>query len=150
MYMRGAARLGVAIGLLGVTGACGDPLGPAANLTLLVSATPGVVVLGDTVELTGVAYNGASATIDAGVSCAPGIRFTVTNSVGSATDLYDGLAFICPRLDSQDLEPGETDVVEWRWVPNAVGEYTVRSTVMVKDGPTVRSRGRLVRVLAQP
>ena len=106
MNVRVAARLGVVVGVLGVVGACDDPLGPAAELSLLLSVSPDIVLIGDTVELAGVAYNGADTTIDAGVSCAPGIRFFVTDSAGVETDLYDGLAFICPRLDSQDIEPG--------------------------------------------
>jgi hypothetical protein len=150
MISSGTARIAAVLVALGVSTACDDGLGPAANLTVYVSVSPDVVLLGDTAGIIGVAHNGASATIDAGVSCAPGIRFFVSDPLGIETDLYSGLAFNCPRLDSQDIEPGETDVVHRTWVPEAVGTYGVRSAVTVRDGPTVSSEPIQVRVIERP
>ena len=57
-------------------------------------------------------------------------------------DPYAGRAFTCPRLDSQDLDPDETDVVEWQWVaPLAPGRYEVIGGLVVDDrivGPSAR------------
>ena len=137
------------IGLATVT-ACGDGLGPAGDLAVYVALSQDRVALGDTLELTGIAHNGGRVTIDAGGSCAPGIGFTVEDSTGTATDLYAGLPFLCPRRDSHDIEPGETDVVDWDWVPQARGSYFVRSVVRVVDGPTIRSSPVEVRVVDRP
>ena len=106
---------------VGGVAACGDALGPAADLTVFVSVSPDRVLLGDTAEFVGVVHNGGDVTLDVARSWAPGIRFLVTDSAGTETDLYEGLAFPCPRLDSHDIEAGETDVVRWTWVPEALG-----------------------------
>ena len=147
MRSLGTTRVTAGVFALAVSAACGDSLGPAADLTVYVSVSPDVVPLGDTVEITGIAHNGNRVAIDAGVSCAPGIRFYLSDPMGIETDLYAGLYFTCPRLDSQDIEPGETDVVRWFWVPDAVGTYGVTSAVTVRDGPTVRSEPIQVSVI---
>lgn len=143
-------RLFTLLVTLGGVAACDDALGPAADLSVYVSVSPDRVLLGDTTEFVGVVHNAGSVTLDVGVSCAPGISFFVTDPDGVETDLYDGLAFICPRLDSQDIEPGETDVVRWLWVPEVVGVHSVAASVTVKNGATVRSESTQVQVVARP
>ena len=130
--------------------ACSDSLGPASELELFVRAAPDRVFLGDTVTLTGVSFNGSNETIPAGWGCSHGIGFFVTDESGVEADLYEGLAFICPLRDDNELEPGETDVVEWRWVPPAIGIYQVRSAALLGEGRTVRSRPAEVTVVAPP
>lgn len=143
-------RLFTVLFALGGVAACGDALGPAADLSLYVSVSPDRVLLGDTAEIVGVVYNGGSVTLDVGLSCAPGISFLVTDPDGVETDLYDGLAFPCPRLDSHDIEPGEADVVRWLWVPEVVGAHSVAASVGVKNGATVRSASAQVQVVERP
>ena len=143
-------RIFTVLVVLGSVAACGDTLGPAADLTVYVSVSPDRVLQGDTVQIVGVVHNAGDVTVDVGRSCAPGIRFLVTDSAGTETDLYEGLAFVCPRLDSHDIEPDETDVVQWAWVPDAVGSYSIEAAVDVKNGPMIRSTRAEVRVNEQP
>lgn len=128
-----------------VMSGCGDGLGPAGDLEVYVSAAPHLTNVGDTIELVGVAYNGSDVTIAAGAGCGPGIRFIVTDSVGTETDLMGG-PWTCQLRDSNEIEPGETDVVDWRWLPPGPGLYRVHSYVHVPDGPTIDSRPEEVRI----
>lgn len=126
-------------------GACSDGLGPASELSVFVSA-PSFVELGDTIELVGVAHNGSESTILAGVGCEPGIGFLVTDSTTAEIDLYAGLDWLCPQRDNNVLAPGETDVVEWAWLPPAPGLYSLRSVVKIPNGPQVLSELAELRI----
>lgn len=124
--------------------ACGE-VGPAEELSVHVSASPESALVGDTIELVGIAHNGSDVVIEASQGCGPGIWFTVTDSLGSEVELR-GPTF-CPIFDSNILEPGETDVVTQDWLPPGPGLYRVRSRVVIRDGPTIDSRAQEVRVI---
>ena len=120
---------------LGAT-ACGDAfLEPAAFAEVRV-VTRDHASVGDTVDLTGVVTNRSDEMIRAsGMGCAPGIGFVVTDPSGAEVNLYAGLDFLCPQLDSHELLPGETDAVTWSWVPTVEGRHTVRSVLLTTEGP---------------
>lgn len=136
--------LAVALGATGLVG-CDGGFGPLDELELLVSA-PDFVELGDTVALVGVAYNGSSTPVTTTSGCGPGIGFLMEAPGSPEVDLYAGLGFTCQLRDSNLIEPGETDVVEWMWTPTVVGLHRVRSRVTA-DGFTRVSAWARVQVV---
>ena len=101
-----------------------------------LSVSPLEVERGSAVTLTVESTNRGPTRISASSGCAPGLGFRIRRPDGVIVDPYAGLAFICPRLDSQDLEPGETDVVTWQWTPPMSGRYDAIGGLLV-DGQIV-------------
>lgn len=125
-----AKRWMILFALLGA-GGCEDGL-PYAHLGSEVRATPGVVVVGEQVELAVTVTNWGDETIFASNGCAPGLGFMVTRPDEEIVNPYPA-AWPCALLDSQALEPGETDVVTFRWTPTLVGAYSVVGGLVVGD-----------------
>jgi hypothetical protein len=101
-----------------------------------VSAAPMEVASGSSVTLRVETTNHRRTTISASSGCAPGLGFQIKRPDGWLVNPYAGLAFTCPRLDSQDLEPGETDFVTWQWTAPMPGQYKVIGGLLV-DGKIV-------------
>jgi hypothetical protein len=101
-----------------------------------LSVSPVQVASGSTIKLMVESTNRGPTRISASNGCAPGLGFRIRRPDGVIVDPYAGLAFICPRLDSQDLEPGETDVVTWEWTPTMSGRYEAIGGLIV-DGQVV-------------
>ena len=127
--------------------ACGDVLVPLSELSLYVSASPDDARVGDTVHLVAVVNNASGVTIEAGRGCGPGMGFILADPGGTETDLFATLPWLCPGMDSHEIRPGETDVVEWPWVPEAPGVYRVWSILWVRDSRPVESQPAEVRVV---
>lgn len=141
-------RASITLAVATILISCGDGLGPAAELSVLVDAHPTVSQEGIVIDLVGVAYNGSDQTITSR-ACGPGIRLVVTDSLGMETDLMP-IGWTCITRDSNEIHPGETDVYPWEWMPPGPGTYAVRSYVRVDDGPTVYSRPTEVQIFADP
>jgi hypothetical protein len=98
----------------------------------LVDVSPTVLSAGDTAFLRVASTNSGVEAISARSGCAPGLGFRIRRPDGSVIDPYADLAFICPRLDSQDLMPGETDTVTWSWAGSELpGRYEVIGGLLV-------------------
>jgi hypothetical protein len=93
-------------------------------------------VIGSSITLRVETTNHGDSLISAKSGCAPGLGFHIKRPDGVVVDVYEGLAFTCPRLDSQDLEPGETDSVTWQWTPSMAGRHEVIGGLLV-DGRIV-------------
>ena len=131
------SRAGMAVMTLFLLGGCGSPTEVGSVVSLSLEVTPTSAEPGDTIRFLGIAHNPTKAVIVTGLGCSPGIGFYVTDPGGRTTWIYDGVAFICPELDSQRLEPGETDSVTWLWaVPGATGTYQARASLDFRDGQT--------------
>jgi hypothetical protein len=103
----------------------------------VVDVSPTVLSAGDTAFLRVATTNAGGDAISARSGCAPGLGFRIRRPDGSVIDPYEGLAFICPRLDSQDLLAGETDTVSWAWAGSELrGRYEVIGGLLV-DGMVV-------------
>lgn len=115
-----------------------DPFDTVASSDIRseISVAPAEVALGSSLTLRVETTNRGRRLISARSGCAPGLGFHIRRPDGVIVDPYAGLAFICPRLDSQDLEPGETDVVTWQWAPPMSGRYEVIGGLLV-DGRIV-------------
>jgi hypothetical protein len=108
---------------------------PFDQVVTTVQAVPLMVEQGDTVTLLGVAYNRSRAQVRPPSGCAPGIGFVVTEPNNASRSLYEGLAFNCPGLDSQTIEPGEVDSVTWKWrAPMVPGVYEMRAGLVTEQG----------------
>ena len=102
-----------------------------------LTISPPAVTAGEVVTLRVATTNSGSARVSASNGCAEGLGFRIKRPDGEIVDPYAGLAWICPRLDSQDLDPGETDVVSWQWkTPGLTGDYEVIGGLVV-DGRIV-------------
>jgi hypothetical protein len=128
--------------------ACGSPTEgsfltiDSESIRSEVEVSPSVVSPGGAVSLRVRTTNQGATRIGADSGCAPGLGFRILGPDGGIVDPYAGLAFNCPRLDSQDLEPGETDTVEWTWTaPDARGSYAVIGGLVMAEkilGPSAR------------
>ena len=106
-------------------------------ITSRVQVSPAVLSPGDTAGLLVMTHKSGTEMVSAHNGCAPGLGFQIRWPGDSIVDPYAGLAFICPRLDSQDLDPGETDSVTWKWAaPRLTGRYVVIGGLAV-DGRLV-------------
>ena len=126
-----AKRWMILLLLVGAAG-CEDDM-PYAYLGSEVRATPGVLVAGEEVELAVTVTNWGDETVFASNGCAPGLGFMVTRPDDEIVNPYPALPSTCQLLDSQVLEPGETDVVTFRWKPTLVGAYSVVGGLVVGD-----------------
>lgn len=115
-----------------------DPFDTVASSVIQsrLSVSPLEAGLESSITLRVESTNRGSTLVSARSGCAPGLGFRIMRPDGVVVDPYAGLAFICPRLDSQDLEPGETDVVTWQWTPPMSGSYEVIGGLLV-DGRIV-------------
>ena len=132
--LRASARLSAVLTLVLWLTACSSSLAPEDRVEVTLVATLSTVAVGDTVHLIGVAFNPTPTQIQPASGCAPGIGFYVRDGSGDEVSLYDGLGFNCARLDSQDIDPGETDSIQFAWVPSSTGTYQVRAA-LVFAGP---------------
>lgn len=139
-------HLGAVVVLVLASG-CGNPVALGSEAEVFLSTRTELLNAGDTLSLVGIAHNRGHVSVAAGRGCSPGIGFLVTNPAGVESDLYEGLDWLCPLSDHHVLEPGETDVVEWPWVPSAVGRYELRATLIVSEGPTLTSDAVVVHVV---
>jgi hypothetical protein len=126
---------------------CQLAFGAGAILTSEVSVSPSVAVAGDTVALTVSTTNHGDRTLRVGYGCGEGLDFEVTLPDGSVRHLLRELASICPILDSNVLEAGETDTLRYRWqVPGVPGQYRVRGGIRVEHGIDAASAPVVLRV----
>jgi hypothetical protein len=139
------ARRGVVVGAVALLAACWSAFAPEDRLEVFLTVSPTIVDLGDTVHLTGLAYNPTSVTVDAGAGCSPGIGFYVARDGAEERSVYSG-EFLCPLRDNNRIEPGETDAEAFPWVPDQVGSYRVRAAVITDAGPRSPSRAETVVV----
>ena len=133
---RGFSRTGRPLVLTGMILACASSTAPFDTIPSSVirselSIAPFEVVLGSSITLQVETTNHGKGRISASSGCAPGLGFHIKRPDGVVVDPYAGLAFICPRLDSQDLEPGETDSITWQWTPPVAGRYAVIGGLLV-------------------
>jgi hypothetical protein len=134
---RGFSRTCRPVVLAGIILACASSTEPFDTIPSSVirselSIAPVEVVLGSSITLEVATTNHGNGRISASSGCAPGLGFRIKRPDGVIVDPYAGLAFICPRLDSQDLEPGETDTITWQWAPPVPGRYEVIGGLLVK------------------
>lgn len=108
----------------------------SSELRSQLSISPPEVAPGSAVTLRVQTTNSGGSLVSARNGCAPGLGFRIRTPDGEVIDPYAGVAFICPRLDSQDLEPGETDVVIWEWTPSMSGRHEVIGGLII-DGQVV-------------
>jgi hypothetical protein len=105
---------------------------PYAYLTSELSAAPRIVTLGEEVELEVAATNWGDETVHADNGCGPGLGFMITRPDQERVNPYPA-SWPCEAEDSQVLEPGETDVVVFRWRPPLAGSYSVVGGFVVGD-----------------
>jgi hypothetical protein len=111
----------------------GEPFDVVASdaLRSVLHVTPESLSRGDTAVLLVATTNAGANTVSAQSGCAPGLGFRIRRPDGTILDPYADLAFICPRLDSQDLLPNETDTVTWSWAPDRAGRYELIGGLLV-------------------
>lgn len=126
-------RLFVLTGLISACDSVSDPFDTIASSVLHsdLSVAPLDVAVGSSISLKIETTNRGKSLISAQSGCAPGLGFHIKRPDGVVVDPYAGLEFACPRLDSQDLEPGETDSVTWQWLPPMPGRYEVVGGLLV-------------------
>ena len=108
---------------------------PHAEVTSAVELTPRVVGPGDTVRVRVIATNRGRHAVPAGVRCGAGLDFEVVEPDGTRRLPVRDLPADCPLMDSNVLDPGETDTVVYRWaVPAARGTYRVRGGLKARSG----------------
>jgi hypothetical protein len=140
------------LALTGVILACDSSTEPFDTIASGVirselSVAPFEVVLGSSITLQVETTNHGQRVISAESGCAPGLGFHIKRPDDVVVDPYAGLAFTCPRLDSHDLHPGETDSITWQWTPPMPGSYEVIGGLLVNGrilGPSA-SRSFQVR-----
>jgi hypothetical protein len=133
---RGFLRTCPTLVLAGLILACDSSTEPFATFASSVirselSVAPLEVALGSSITLHVETTNHGQTLVSASSGCAPGLGFQIKRPDGVVVDPYAGLAFICPRLDSQDLESGETDSVTWQWTAPIPGRYEVIGGLLV-------------------
>lgn len=107
---------------------------PAETLTSELRVTPSTVSPGDTVRLL-VATTNRSARRITSMTCGFGLDFEVTTPAGEVTYPIREMPAICPVLDSNILEPFETDTVEFPLIASGIkGIYRVRGGVRLLSG----------------
>ncbi len=100
-----------------------------------VRATPGEML-----GLRAIATNHGDETVEFGPGCGVGLDFEVQHPNGERMFLVRDLPSSCPIVDSNILEPGETDTVSHTWtVPVATGTYRLWAGGRVREGLAARS-----------
>jgi hypothetical protein len=126
---------------------CTSITGPYGDVTSSISVTPASVAPGGSVSIEMIARNTSADTVDTNHSCAPGLGFEVTGPSGARRDPMSEGAWDCPLLDSQILEPFETDTVRFSWTtPAETGVYRLRAGARSATGLQALSEPALLEV----
>jgi hypothetical protein len=135
------------LSILGTVG-CSLTSSPAdAALVTHISSPVSLAVTGQHVMVDVIARNSGRTTHHT-IGCGPGLDVEVRAPDGGARLILSPLPHICPLMDSNALEPGETDTVSVRWdVPFVVGEYELRGGVRAERGLIARSAPTRITVV---
>ena len=132
---------------LTVEDGCWTGLGRGRGVEIRLELDRDRAAVGDVVVLRAIAVNHGLLPKQYVDGCGPGLDFEVRSPTGERQFLLRELSSTCPLVDSNRLEPGETDTVSYAWtVPGPPGPYLLQAGGRVPSGLASPSepRGLLV------
>jgi hypothetical protein len=125
---------------LAIAAACDETTAPYSDVETRLEVDRARASIGEVVGLRAIAINRGADTVKFGPGCGVGLDFEVQPPSGDRAFLLRELPSTCPILDSNILEPGETDTVSHAWTLPAVrGTYRLWAGGRVRDGLAARS-----------